>query len=168
MTPYIFNKFNKFVVYPDLYNKFLLLSINNFPLPKEFMLYLRYIFSNRVTYNYIGLKALVMLMSIYPKRSLLISRIISLRFTRTRCFSSVFVPLTLAEASSFISFTSKKPMAIDTFLNNYIRESTYFVFPGYNKPLRFPSWVRTVNISFNQSSQRNLYTFLFYKTMYFD
>jgi hypothetical protein len=168
MTSLILKKFNKFIFYPDLSNKFLLTSYYSIVPPNKFQVYLKYIFNDRSIYNSIALKALLMLSSIFPKRCLGNSRIILVKFAKNRCISSVYHKITLSDLIPLISYTITKPINTNITLNGFIKESKHFIFPGFIKRLKFPSWDRFVSLSFHQISNKYLYFFLFYKTAYID
>lgn len=163
-----FQKFNKFVFYPDLSNKFLPTSYYSIISPKHFNIYLKYIFSSRTIYSTTALKALLMLSSIYPKRCQASSRMILIKFAKNQSVSSVFFKFNLEEIALLLSLKKKKPIKPSIITDGYIKQAPYFVFPGFIKRLRFPFWERYLNMSFKQDSKKHLYFFLFYKTAYID
>lgn len=167
MTPSC-RKYNNFIVYPDLGHKFLLSSVRNVISPNIFTIYLKYIFSTHKTYTYIALKGLLMLSSIYPRRCQYSSRTIRLRYTKTRIHYLIFLPITLQILISFFHYHLTHPVSITTAMNSFIREAKHFVFPGFIKHLRLPSWEYTVNLSFKHIKITYLYTFFFYKIAYID
>jgi hypothetical protein len=168
MTHSTFQKFNKFVFYPDLSNKFLPISYYSVMAPKHFNVYLKYIFSSRTVYSSTALKALLMLSSIYPRRCQATSRLILIKFAKNQSVSSVFFKFNLNEIAQTLSLAKKKPIKPSIVTQGFIRQSPYFVFPGFIKRLRFPFWERYINMSFKQDSTKNLYFFLFYKTAFID
>lgn len=168
MTPIIFNKFNKFIFYPDLSNKFLLSSYYSIVSPKKFNVYLKYIFNDHSIYNPIAIKALLMLSSIYPERCLTNSRLILVKFAKNRCISSVFFKLNFNVFIPFFSLYTKKPVKSNIVLRGFVKESKYFIFPGFIKYLRFPFWNHSVALSYKQTTKKHLYFLLFYKTAYLD
>jgi len=76
--------------------------------------------------------------------------------------------LTFEDIIPAISLSLKKPTSTNIVLNGSIKESNYFTFPGFIKRLRFPSWERSVTLSYNQTSNKHHYFLLFYKTAYLD
>lgn len=144
----ISRKFNQFILNPDLANKFLHSSIQNIIPANRFTVYLKYIFSVPQSYNYIAIKAFLMVSSIYPKRCQGISRLIILKYTKTRRHSIVFLTISLQDFITFAPLLFKNPININTAINGHIKEAKHFVFPGFIKHLRLPSWERSVNISF--------------------
>jgi len=168
MTPITFTKFNKFIFYPDLSNKFLLSSSYTIQKPNKFAVYLRYVFQDPSRYNNIGLKALMMLSSIYPKTCQGTSRMIFIKYAKSQCISTCFYRLTLEDLIPVLAYTTKKPVKTNTALNGFIKEAKHFVFPGFIKYLRFPSWNRSVALSLKQDTKTHLYFLLFYKTAYLD
>jgi len=168
MTSVIFKKFNKFIFYPDLSNKFLLSSYYSIVKPNNFSVYLRYVFRDHSVANTIGLKAHLMLSSIYPKTCQSSSRLILIKYAKNHCISTIFFKLTLQELAPILMFLIKKPIKTNITLNGFIKESKYFTFPGFVKYLRFPSWRNSVSLSYKQDVKKHLYFLLFYKTAYID
>jgi hypothetical protein len=168
MTRFIFNKFNKFVFYPDLSNKFLLQSYYSIISPKKFDVYLKYIFKDHILYNSTAIKALLMLNSISATRCQLSSRLILVKYAKNRCISSIYQKINLNTFIPLFNICIKKPTNMYITLNGFCKEATYFVFPGFIKRLRFPSWEHSLLLSFKQLQTKNLYFLLFYKTAYLD
>jgi hypothetical protein len=168
MTPFIFNKFNKFVFYPDLSNKFLLQSYYSILSPKNFDVYLKYVFKDHTLYNSTAIKALLMLNSITTARCQLSSRLILVKYAKNRCISSIYQKMNLNTLVPLFNVFIKKPTNMHITLTGFRKEATHFVFPGFIKRLRFPSWERSVLLSFKQPKTKNLYFLLFYKTAYLD
>jgi hypothetical protein len=161
-------KYNKFIYYPDLANKFLCSSMNNIQSPNKHYIYLSYIFSQRRNYNYIALKALMMLSSIFPKRCRMSSKLIVLQFSRLRCHSIIFFKLNLQEAAATLNLYIKNPVDISNAFTGYVNQARYFIFPGFIKHLRLPHWDRPLNISFNQHNILSSYPLFFHKTSFLD
>jgi hypothetical protein len=157
-------KFKQFILYPDLATKFLVASQKNIIAPDCYIVYLMYTFSQRRAYSYLAIKALLMLGSVYPKNCQTSSRIIVLRYTRTRTHSTVYMPLTLFEMASSMSFSFKRPLSIESATKACIGASNFFVFPGFVRQLQFPSWKLGSSLFFNGSS----YWSLFYKSCFID
>jgi hypothetical protein len=161
-------KYNNYIYYPDLSNKFLISSFDNIISPEKFNVYLKYIFSQRRNYGYVALKALMMLTSIFPKRCLISSQLIILKYSKIRCHSIIYLKLNLTDYVSTMQYFIKKPTFSNIVINGHVKESKYFVFPGFVKHLRLPRWERFVNVSYNQVSKECLYPFFFYKTSFID
>lgn len=160
----ILQKFNKFIYYPDLSNKFLHESYNNVLLSKNFYIYLKYVFSQRKPYNYIAIKGLLMLSSVFPKRCLMTSKLIIVKYTKTRCHSEIHMKLLFHEFVQTMQFNSINPIPMNTNIHSHIKQSKYFVFPGFIKHLRLPRWEYNVIISYKQVKNENLYPLFFHKT----
>jgi hypothetical protein len=168
MNALVTKKFDKFIYYPDLANKFLFTSISDIILSRKFNIYLKYIFSQQRNYNYIALKALMMLTSVFPKRCLMSSRLIVLKYTKSRSHSCIYLTLTLDEFIPTINLFMIHPIKPITELNGHIKESKHFIFPGFIKHLRLPRWEHGVNISFDHNTSRSSYPLFFHKTAYID
>jgi len=159
--------FNKYICYPDFAHKFLIqhpyviLSQNNYHV------YLRYVFTNFNSFSPVGMKAIMILESIYPQRVMSESRLIILKFTKTRCHSSVFLRLSWKQFCSFFMFFNKRPQKLETLFNSYLKQTKYFVFPGFISLLRFPSWDRLLLLSYHCNSNQKG-SFLFQKSYFFD
>jgi len=168
MPALVFSKFNKYIYYPDLSNKFLLPALNSFKLPKTYNVYLKYVFSQRSNYSYFALKALMMLSSIFPQRCLMDSHIIVLKYTPARCHSTIYLKVSFDNFVHFINYFNKSPSNPSSVIHGQLKEAKHFIFPGFIKHLRLPHWERLVTISFNQSTDKSLYPLLFHKTAYLD
>lgn len=161
-----FRKFNQYIFFPDLANKFLFVSMKSIPSVEPSKIYLMYIFRQKSVHNYIALKSLIMLNSLHSKICLTSSRIIIVKYAKTQSHSVVYIPLTFTEFINTMLLYSKRPVPITTALKSFINESKHFVFPGFVKYLRLPSWRRNVNISL-QSNKKNYWLF-FFKTAFID
>jgi len=53
---------------------------------------------------------------------------------------------------------------MNTNIHSHIKQSKYFVFPGFIKHLRLPRWEYNVIISYKQVKNENLYPLFFHKT----
>jgi hypothetical protein len=137
-------------------------------LPENIHFYLSYVFSTQRQYSYLALKALLMLNSVYPKHCQITSRLIILRFTKSRWHSQVLMPLTLIEASNILSFCFKRPINLESFSKSHVNEAKYFVFPGYVKYLKLRSWKFYANLSLPTVSTSRSYWFFFYKTAFLE
>nr|ADZ99042.1 hypothetical mitochondrial protein 23 [Physarum polycephalum] len=168
MKSLVFSKFNKFIYYPDLANKFILSSFQDIQTTPKYYIYLKYIFSQRRNYNYIAVKALMMLTSVFPKRCLMNTKLIILKYTPTRCHSVIYLRLNFYDFIPTINYFSYRPSEPSTVMHGHLKESKHFIFPGFIKHLKLPHWERLVTISFNQSSINNLYPLFFHKTAYLD
>jgi hypothetical protein len=166
MTNYQFSKFKSFIVHPDLGNKFLLPVQRNIIPLKSFNIYFKYIFSNKQTFGSLGIKVLLMMESIYPKRPNTARNFIALKFGRTRVHSLIYLKLNLDDIIYILSYYIKKPISISTTMNSYLKQ-TYFSFPGFINKLKFPSWERNVILTFKHIKQ-DQYIFFFYKTLFLD
>lgn len=96
------------------------------------------------------------------------SRLIILKYTKTRCHSIVYLKLSLNEFASTFLYALMKPISPSIVFHGHVREAKYFVFPGFIKHLKLPSWKRHVNLCMNQSSTAHPYLFFFHKTAYLD
>lgn len=114
-----------------------------------------------------AIKTFFMLESIYPRRAQSKSRLIVLRFTKTRCHSYIFVKINLEELIPFFSFHVKKPLSIEKALHAYQKQAKYFSFPGHISKLWFPTWERNVTLYFGASENRAT-SFFFHKTAFLD
>jgi hypothetical protein len=168
MTPVNFSKFKKFIYFPDFANKFLLSDQNNILPLKNYNIYFKYIFTNQDTYNPLAIKKFLMMESIYPKRCSSSSNIIKLKFTKNRCHSIIFMKLNLDEFVPFYSFYVKRPVNITTATNSLLKQTKYFIFPGFISQLWFPSWERNVVLDLKAAYKTNSYSFLMHKTAFFD
>jgi hypothetical protein len=164
MTLLTFNKFDKYLVRPDLCYKFITSTHISLPQPRNFVVYLRYVISPRFTYYIIALKGLMLMEMLYPKRCYMTSKLIILKYRKTRCHCTIFLSLTGEQAFSFFVYTFRKPSSIISTINSFLKETTTFMFPGYVKILRLRTWERTINVSFQQMPIQYQYMFLFYKT----
>jgi len=90
-------KYNHFIFYPDLANKFLLASVSNIIPSKRFPTQFVTVFTNLHTYAPLAIKILLTMESIFTQRCLSSSRIITLRFGKARCHSTISLILTLQE-----------------------------------------------------------------------
>lgn len=97
MQALILQKFNKYIYFPDLANKFLYEAYSNVLLSKNFYIYLKYVFSHQKPYNYIAIKGLMMLSSVFPKRCQMTSKLIIVKYTKMRCHSEIYIRLQLNE-----------------------------------------------------------------------
>jgi hypothetical protein len=97
-------KFKHFILYPDLANKFLFMSHMVIIPPENFHVHLTYTFSPQRAHNYLALKALMMLSSVCPKKCQTSSRLIIIKYTKTRVHSHIYVPLNLMEARIYYIF----------------------------------------------------------------
>jgi len=167
MQSFIFKKFNKYLIYPDLANKFLHASLEHLRKETEsFKIYLKYIFTNNEPFSYFGLKAIMMMSSVYPKRCWYTSRMIIVKFSKARCHSIVYMTLVFNEYAELMSYYSRSPTTINMILNSHLKESKYFTFPGFIKHLKLPSWDRKVNMVIEARSSQA--TFLFRKIIFID
>lgn len=168
MNSPIITKHNRFIFYPDLSNKFILTSLNDIISPNLYNINLKYIFSGQVQYSFIALKALLMLSSCFPKRCLMGSKMIILKYTKNRLHSFIFIPLSLMEYIHTLKYFIKSPSQITSCIKGHLKESKHFIFPGFIKPLKLPHWDYTVTISYHQSAPLYLYYLFFCKTAYLD
>jgi hypothetical protein len=159
------DKFFNYIYLPDLANKFLVTNPYSLK-PKNSTVYFKYVFTNYTTYSPTAIKALMILESIYPLRSMSNSKIITLKFTKPRCHSTVYLPVNLNTLTQFLPYYIKKPCNINSILTSYQKSSKYFIFPGFISHLLFPSWERTVLLSFNIPKDKALT--LFHKSAFFD
>jgi len=161
-------KFNNFIYYPDLLNKFLFTSAKGLNKSLNSEIYLKYILSAQGNYSYLPLKALMMLTSIAPVRCLMNTNIIILKFSKNRTLSYIYLKLTLKQFIPIANQIMISPTRTDTVIFGHINEAKHFIFPGFIKHLRLPKWTYFVNISYNQDFKANLYPVLFHKTAYLD
>jgi hypothetical protein len=134
---------------------------------KNFEVIFKAIFTNQHSYYSIALKALLIMESIYPRRCLISSRVIVLRFTKTRCHSTVWLKLNYNEVIPFLSYYIKRPIKQYSALHSSLKQAKYFIFPGNIRKLSIPSWERYVSLSFITTG-KHLYQLLFYKAAFFD
>jgi hypothetical protein len=162
------NKFFNYIYLPDLANKFLVTNPYSLKL-KHPTVYFKYIFTNYTAYSSTALKALMILESVYPIRSMSNSKIITLKYTKPRCHSTVYLPVDFMSFTKFFPYYIKKPCSIQSALISYQKSSKYFVFPGFTSHLLFPSWERPVLLSFNLlKDSKNKALTLFHKSAFFD
>jgi len=115
----------------------------------------------------LAIKTFFMLESIYPRRAQSRSRLIVLRFTKTRCHSYIFVKVNLEELIPFFSFYVKKPLSIEKAFHAYQKQSKYFSFPGHISKLWFPTWERYVSLYLGALENR-VAPFFLHKTAFLD
>ena len=112
------------------------------------------------------MKALMTIESIYPLKAKSMSKIISLKYTKPRCHSVIYLKLDLPLFYEFFPYFIKKPVKISSILNSYQKSTKYFTFPGFTSHLLFPSWKRTAVITFE--IPRDNFLFLFQKSAFLD
>jgi len=161
------SKFNRYIWYPDFANKFLIQHPYVIASQNNYHVYLRYVFTNFNSFSPIAMKAIIILESIYPQRVMSESSLIILKFGKARCHSSVFLRLTWDQFCTFFMFFNKRPPKLNTIFTSYLKQTKYFVFPGFISLLRFPSWDRLLLLSYHCNSNQKS-SFLFSKSAFFD
>jgi hypothetical protein len=88
MRPANFSKFNQYLLYPDLANKFLYHQLQTIPkvLPP---IYLMYIFRQKTAYSFIAIKSLLMLQSLHVTLPTTTTNVIILKFSKAQSHSLV-------------------------------------------------------------------------------
>jgi hypothetical protein len=162
-----FKKFNEFIINPDIANKFLISNIKKFPNFQKEAIYLMYIFRQKSPYNFIAIKSLLMLNSVFSKMCQTNTKVIILKFSKAQSHSIVFIKITFNELINIMSFFNKKPANIRKTMTSYLSENKHFLFPGFIKHLKIPSWKQNIKLSFQGENEKNYWLF-FYKTIYFD
>ena len=64
-----------------------------------------------------------------------------------------------------IQYNIIKPIPTSIIYNGFINEKKYFIFPGYIKSLRFPTWRKMLNICVHRNAS---YLFYFQKAAFID
>jgi len=165
LSDYKLSKFNKFIYFPDLANKFLFSNYHSISMKES--IYLRYIFTNKQAFNGIPIKAILMIESIYPQRAKTKTRLIFLKFAKTRCHSFIYVKFTVKELYGFLPLFTIKPVSTRV-LKSYLSSSKYFIFPGFVSHLQFPSWNRSVQLSTVLNLSNFKYAYFFHKISYLE
>jgi hypothetical protein len=163
-----FNKFNQFILNPDMANKFLVTSKVNIPdVSKEKKIYFLYIFRQKTPYSFIAIKALLMISSLHTKSSKTMTKIIVLKLAKKQSHSHVYLEITWYDLIRILPLFYKKPASIHTAMRSYINEQKHFIFPGFIKHLKITSWKHKLNLSYQGPHEKNYWLF-FYKTAFFD
>lgn len=168
MKNYNYEKFNKFIFYPDFSYKFLIKNVREIYSTNNFTIYFLYALSQKRLYNLLAVKTLLMVSSIYPKNPSTFSEVIILKYTKARFNSFIFMKLNLKEAIHSLTFFSKRPIDINKASTAFFPSKRYFIFPGFIQKLRLPSWERPIMLSYNKSEKRTQYLLFFYKIAYLD
>ena len=168
MTPFIFSKFKKYIYFPDFANKFLIYSPENIPSFKKFKVNFEYIFRTRNSLSPIPIQAFMNIESIYPKRCSSTSKIIILRYAKSKCHSVVRLTLNLDEFLSFFPYYSKKRLNIDQSFQIFMKSNKYFFFPGFISRLQFPRWRHNVLLTFGSIPKNSSKIFLIHKSAFID
>jgi len=161
-------KFSNYQLNPDLANKFLVKTKSEIPNFKITAIYLKFTFRQKTPYSFIALKALLMLSSISTKIPVTNTKIVILKFTKKQSHSIVFLSLNFLELIHILTLYYIKPAPIKKVMTSDLREKKYFLFPGFIKHLRIPSWKRNLNIGYHSENKKNTYWLFFYKTIFFD
>jgi hypothetical protein len=148
MKLFTFNKFNKYILLPDVSYKLMAPSYRAINTIHHFTVYLKYILSNRKQYTYLPLKSVLMLETIYPKKAQLTSKLIVLKYTRTRAQCTIFLKLRGRTAFAYLMYGSLKPIKMSTTIHGLINETKHFVLPSFINILKFPLFSPLVNLSF--------------------
>lgn len=148
MKLFTFNKFNKYILLPDVSYKLLAPSYRVINTIQHFTVYLKYILSHRKQYTYLPLKSLLMLETIYPKKAQMTSKLIVLKYTRTRVQATIFLKLTGKKAFAYLMYGFLGPIKMSTTMHGLIKETKHFVLPSFLNILKFPLFTPLVNLSF--------------------
>lgn len=169
MEQVIFSKFNKYIFFPDLGNKFLYSNNHNIiRYLKNHIVYFEYIFGNYNTFSPIVIKLALVLESVYPKRCSLNTQLIKSKYSKNTIHSRIYLSLTLYEVSLFYQYYTKKPADILKISCYYLKEKKFYSFPGYISMLKFPSWERYLNFNLNVNKKNLNYSFYICKSALLD
>jgi hypothetical protein len=143
-------------------------SVSDICIAKKENVYLKYIFSQRNSYSFTALKALMMMSSVFPRRCRMKSTVIALQYTKTRCHSDIFFCLRMIDFIPTLQYHIKAPANLPNAFTGLIKESKHFIFPGFIKHLRLPRWNYSVNISYNPKNNLSSYPLFFTKASFLD
>jgi len=149
MKDFTFNKFLKYILAPDLSNKLLCPTFRSVPVSKRSFIYLRYVFSGHRQYDFLAIKTLILLETIYPKRAHMSSKLIVLKYAKTRLHSIAFLKLNTHEAFRVLLHSTIKPINHNTVAHGSLKEASFLVFPSLIKPFRLPSTDKWGNVMFH-------------------